>query len=625
MPSLYMPDVQVEIAFNSGYATPSASRTWTDVSTYVELAEGIDINFGRGDELSTTDANSVRLTLDNSDGRFTAARAASPYYPNVKIGRPIRVTATPVGGSASVRFVGYIDEWPVEWDGTDAYAKASITARSRLARLGLNTKLKSIVEQEILADDPAAYYTLGEPEGATFANDTSGNNAPRLVQTGSGTAVVFGTATGPSTDGLTAATFAGGKALRSPAVIAASPTAVWIECFFSTTGNTIYVLDTDADTAGIHGYGLNVISTGRLRALVQGATGGIVIIDSAASVNDGLTHHALLKTKNGGPTVLYLDGVQVGTDSTAITLQSVRGLTLGTQAMDIGTGTFTGTMAHVALGITTDIAAGRVTDHANAGLNGFTGETPAARLTRYAGYGGVPAAETSFDTGVDTIAHFDITGLGVIDAMRKVEATEGGVLFDGRDNTLTFHDRDRRYGAAAGLTLSMTTQQVEADYQPKLDRSTLVNIADAANLDGTVTAHVVDQASVDDYGEHSTSLEVASTNTEAPFQAASWRVNKYSEPAGRVPTLSPVDLTSFSAADQASILAAAIGTRIDLTGIPSQAAASTASYFVEGYTESIGPESYQITFNVSPGAIYLDVWTVEDPVLGQYDAYPIAF
>ncbi|HEU4599413.1 MAG TPA: hypothetical protein VFS26_06670, partial [Solirubrobacterales bacterium] len=117
--SLYMPSVVVEIAFNAGYGTPAASRTWTDVSDYVELDRDIEIVRGRSDERSKITPSTLTLTLNNRDGRFTAGLASSPYFPNVKIGRPIRVTATPVGGSASVRFVGYIEEWPVEWEQTD--------------------------------------------------------------------------------------------------------------------------------------------------------------------------------------------------------------------------------------------------------------------------------------------------------------------------------------------------------------------------------------------------------------------------------------------------------------------------------------------------------------------------
>ena len=79
----------------------------------------------------------------------------------------------------------------------------TITAVSRTARLGRGNELRSVVEEEILADGPDAYYTLGEPEGATQANDSSGNGAAPLFMTGDGPAVVFGNATGPGTDGLT--------------------------------------------------------------------------------------------------------------------------------------------------------------------------------------------------------------------------------------------------------------------------------------------------------------------------------------------------------------------------------------------------------------------------------------
>ena len=602
--SLYMPDVQVEIAFNSGYSTPAASRTWTDVSTYAELAEGIDIGFGRGDEVSTADANSLRLTLDNSDGRFTAARTASPYYPNVKIGRPIRVTATPVGGSASVRFVGYIDEWPIEWDGTDAYAKAAITARSRLARLGQSTSLKSIVEEEILDTGPEAYYTMGEPSGATQANDSSGGGRSPFTQAGAGAAVTFGTATGPGTDGLTAASFAGGKYLKMPQAF----TAEAFECFFSISAapaSPVGLLFTgrpdsaNAVTIGTDGQLHNVIGSG-----------------SSPSVADGAVHHLAWTGLSSG--TIFLDGVSVitgagGPGSVGGSVDWVVGAAPG------WADAFTGTVSHVAIYATPTPADGEWVVHTDVGLTGFAGDTPAARLARYASYADIATAEQSLDTGVDTIAHFDITGSTALDAMRKVEATEGGVLFDGRDNTLTFHDRDRRYDAAAGLTLSMTTQQVEADYQSKLDRSALVNIADAQNIDGTITARVENVTSRDEYGVHSTSLEVASTNIEAPLQAASWRVNKYSTPSARVPSLS-VNLLPFAPADQASILAATIGTRIDVTGHPSQAANGTESYFMEGYTESIGPESYTLTFNVSPGAVYLNVWQLDSSTKSQLDS-----
>ncbi|HKY57857.1 MAG TPA: hypothetical protein VJL80_07450, partial [Aeromicrobium sp.] len=121
--STFMPDVTVEIAFDSGYTTAAASRTWTDVSAYVEADDILSIARGRGDEFSTPQPSRLSLTLDNRDGRFTPEYASGAYYPNVKKGRPIRVRATwPLGGGGTThyRFLGYIDEWPVQWPGGGA-------------------------------------------------------------------------------------------------------------------------------------------------------------------------------------------------------------------------------------------------------------------------------------------------------------------------------------------------------------------------------------------------------------------------------------------------------------------------------------------------------------------------
>ncbi|MFC5217338.1 LamG-like jellyroll fold domain-containing protein [Streptomyces coerulescens] len=96
-----MTNAIVDVFFGS--TLTSSGPVATDVSQHVDLIRGIEINRGAQDELSEIQPSSCRIPLDNSDGRFTPARAASPYYPNVKKGVPIRVsvaTYTPRTGSA---------------------------------------------------------------------------------------------------------------------------------------------------------------------------------------------------------------------------------------------------------------------------------------------------------------------------------------------------------------------------------------------------------------------------------------------------------------------------------------------------------------------------------------------
>ncbi len=223
------PTTTVEVAFNAGW---TGTPTWTDVTAYTQHINGVDIDKWRAEEFSECQPSRCSFTLNNSDGRFTPGLTTGAHYPNVKKGRRIRVRST-VGGVTTTRFTGYIDDWSVTWPGmVGTISMCAVTASSRMARLGTAGELRSIVEEEILLDLPAAYYTMGEPEGATFASDSSGNLAPNLVQAGTGAAVTFGTATGPGTDGLTAATFAGGKYLSTTVTTA---TAVTVERSFSTT------------------------------------------------------------------------------------------------------------------------------------------------------------------------------------------------------------------------------------------------------------------------------------------------------------------------------------------------------------------------------------------------------
>ncbi|MEV4159012.1 LamG-like jellyroll fold domain-containing protein [Nonomuraea dietziae] len=85
-----MPKVFCEVAFTRDTA---GYPLWQDVSEYVEWAKGVSVIRRRSHELDEVQPGTLSLTLLNNDGRFTAGRQSSPYYPNVKINRPIRIRA----------------------------------------------------------------------------------------------------------------------------------------------------------------------------------------------------------------------------------------------------------------------------------------------------------------------------------------------------------------------------------------------------------------------------------------------------------------------------------------------------------------------------------------------------
>ncbi|YCK35182.1 hypothetical protein ACNF49_14165 [Actinomadura sp. ATCC 39365] len=86
-----MPQTICEIAFTKD--SSDGSPLWQDVSDFVEWQEGVRISRRRSHELDEVQPGTLSLALNNSDGRFTAGRTSSPYYPNVTLNRPIRIRA----------------------------------------------------------------------------------------------------------------------------------------------------------------------------------------------------------------------------------------------------------------------------------------------------------------------------------------------------------------------------------------------------------------------------------------------------------------------------------------------------------------------------------------------------
>jgi hypothetical protein len=635
----YMPDTKVEVAFDSGYATPAASRTWTDVSTYVELTESdtIKITRGRPDEFGNTEPNKLDLVLDNSDGRFTAENASSPYYPNVKIGRPIRVTTT-LGGVDYIRFVGYIDEWPVEWVGSSNRSLAQITAQSRMARLGNGVELRSMSTEEINDQAPHDYWTLGEPAGASRAQSEIADIS-NLVNADPDNPVVFGGEAGlieSSDTGVTFSTIGDGflRGELSSSVHNSGGDAIavsaWIHGPLDSSGFYIKLIG-DAEFSGptgVYTFRLKVTAGGTYEVSINDVEQTEIMFASFGPNNDAsgtAQHVAGVLDTNAGKTrlTLYVDSDPVSTVTHATT-----DLGLSFDMISVGFNV-NDTVSHVVVDqvpqpFDTDILFQRFL----AGY-GAIGDTTTARFERYARYAGIPSAEYSMAASEVTVYAVDINGTAALEAMRRIELAEGGVLFDAKDNTLTMQLRNYRYGQAIApaFTLDAAMQQVEEGVNPKLDRSALTNEVTVTGPQGVSTVTVADQASIDEYGISRTSIETLAyglSEVDGETQPrADWLISLYSTPHYRVPSVG-VDFLALPLATQQAILGAEISSVMSITGLPAQSPASTLTQFIEGYAEEIGSASYTFDFNVSSSTGYA-VWTVEDPVYGAYDSNPLAY
>ncbi|HEY3143016.1 MAG TPA: LamG domain-containing protein, partial [Acidimicrobiales bacterium] len=428
------------------------------------------------------------------------------------------------------RFDGHTNNWPTQWvkDAVE-YAEAQLTATDRFKRLGRPGELRSLLEEEVLRDATvaSAYFPLSEPDGSTSAASITKQiqDTATIRQVGSGGDLEFGAGTGPGTDGLSApmftpATATAGKYLLAQLAtpVGGSSNAITLEAWFATEGaptsRAIAILETAAGSR----VELVIDASGNLQgSTVLGSDGATYLLTtSAATVNDGHTHHAVLTLSYSAGTVtgrLYLDGPQVDTDTYSSSgLGQCFTLRLGGRK---ASNLFAGTISHVAAHSAV-LSAARILDHYNAGANGLAGERTDQRLARLADYIAIPTADRNFDVGDGTMGAQSTSGQEPIEAFREVGAVEDGQLFVAGDGDLTFHKRSRRYNVTPAVTL--TGSQIMGDLVFPGEDTDLVNDFTVTRPGGS-PARYIDQDSIDEFGLYRDSKEIPAATDAATFSA----------------------------------------------------------------------------------------------------------
>lgn len=587
----------VQVLLDDGTGTFPYDLTNLGGKSYVRI--GHQINRGRQDELAdVTPGQLQNLTLDNTDGRFTPGSTIIASPSPIKADARIRIKET-ANGTTVTRFTGYVQQWPVGWpSGGDTLSEVTVTATDAQARAE-RRPLKSVIQEEVRLDGPVAQYTLGEPAGAASAADSSGNQAPALTMVGTGTAVTFGTATGPGTDGLTAAQFSGGQYLQGSVSQTVALTEV---AFLTSTANRrlISMYKADGSTFDI----LGIDASGHLT--------GPFSMTSSAVVTDGAEHVGGLRW-TGSQVQLLLDGVVVASNVDTRAGSSAQIMFLGEPP--VGGSAYSGTMAHVAF-FTTDPGGARATAHATASLTGFDGESGTARLTRLAGYGGLPIG--TLDSSLTNVPFTDFTGQSLAQALRDVADGEFGLLFVDGSGNLTFHNRNRS-PAKATPDVTITADMLDPGTGFQYDTQGLVNYFEATAKGTGVTQVARNTASETQHGRYPTSgTYLVQTDAEA-IDRANWVVANHADPAPRLGSLT-IDLLTLDTATQAALLAAEPNTWLRVTGLPSQTpGGTTADLVVQGFAETLTKDSWSITFNVISRSL-VQAWILGDATYGVLDS-----
>lgn len=611
-------DVRVEIAFTSGYRTPAVDRVWTDVSEWVELVDGLSITYGRADEVGTADANQLQLVLDNSDGRFTWGRAASPYYPNVKIGRPVRVVAV-VGGVDHVRYTGYVEGWPLEWSGGgDNYAVAAIDATSRLARLGIDSPLTTTVDQSTTTTNPAYYWPLTEAAGASQGAEY---RSPSPAMRASGRFYAFGV--GDLGDARPGVRISGWRTGEPGGRLEADVP----ELTLGGTGTAAFTVSLFVQTLNPEELVLPTSKPLVVVGYTDGTEGPVIETGTPwpthLAENDGLVHHLACSYSQSGGTATqswYYDGILASTTTGPVPGGAAKQLN---KVAVVWPTTLFGDRDYLVGRVgwwQRAVDASEVETIAVAGADAFEGDTTDERLARYAAWARIPAAEVVTSPSPITLAAVQTEETQIVDLMREVETTEAGVLHDDRDGNLVLRNRDARYDTVPAIVLDVAAELVGLDYSPRVDRQGLVNVGRGTNTLGTVAATYANEESREEYGDASYEVETSALDPDEPLYLAAAAVNANAEPRPRAPsvTLNMLDLITYGTAPDAVGLD--IGSKVRIASAPGQATSTDADYFVEGYAEQFSEADWSITLNLSPAWPVDSVFILDDPDRGELDA-----
>ena len=158
------PHVIFEAGFGSGFNTPDSEVTWTDITQRLwDWNETTGIQFQLG-QLQSTD---LTMHLDDLDGALIPSNAASPYYPNVQPGTPVRIRAA-LGTMAGT----VIDRWYIiqrnaaQWgEGIDEVFRRYCPVSGTDLWAALSATPPTFYRSEVYEDDPYAWWPCDDQPG----------------------------------------------------------------------------------------------------------------------------------------------------------------------------------------------------------------------------------------------------------------------------------------------------------------------------------------------------------------------------------------------------------------------------------------------------------------------------
>lgn len=589
--------VEVSLAFGADLSANPATWSWTDISTYVRYAPGIEITAGRRDETSESQPAECAVVLDNTSGRFTPRNPNSPYYPNVRFNTPLRIRVDP-GTGYSTRFIGFVDEWPLRWDLSGNEKRVEVTASGLLRRLNQAGELaRSALYRATIDAGPTAYWPLEDGEDATQAASAVGGTA----MTGT---LLFGKIDGP-----------GGSApvldvTNRGQLAAPVPGGIWnvtdwrvefiarVPAEDAATSGGVILLEWSApgQSGDITYYRVTATTSGTIIVtyFLYGTTVGTDITATVDPFDGRWRHYRVDGFTSGGTTSinLYIDGVGVAVGNPAADgygPNMVKVITAVTTADDCLPG-----IGHVAVWHDPPVSS----DTTDA-WDGWVGETSVNRVIRICGEEGIYYSPPGASGEPEAMGPQPLGP--ALEIFRDCELADAGLLYD-TSGGISFRPHAAQYNQAVALALNCADGDVQHPLEANDDDQQIANDVTASRPDGspyafTDTDGPLGTAAV---GTYSDSLTVNVETDAAAEQRAAWRVGLGTVDELRFPQVG----LNFARSPGlvAAWLATTIGERVTISNPPAElpAGAGDPDLLMVGYTEYMSPKNWAATLNTVP-------------------------
>ena len=559
--------------------------------------------------------------LDGADSVLIAAVAGTHGVHSMREAGNLNANATIDFDNYSLidgprtQFTGWIDQWPTTWaDASESVSLAQITASGQLRRITQGSRsLKSAMFRVSTdatysgAQNTVGYWPMEDDGSASLFASGLGAGLPmtHFDMNLAADSTILGS--DPLPTGGSGATF---EARVKPYAATSTWCVSWIMKIpatpsvttgliaWSTPGGTVvkWVMElTTGNQLILRGYnsaGTDVL--GGLTSPFQDTYG--------ASLYGRQLYMEVTAAQNGGNIdwgfTAYVDNTGSGQlGSVAGTMANPTGIWHSAFPGLVAGGY---TFGHVTIRTTANTSTPTI------GTTGHTGETTDSRFGRLCAEENIPAWVGEIPSSTFNVAQkMGAQRTSSLAAqLREVEATEEGILFDGKQGQLTLITRTDRQNHTVNLALDHDLGHVGWPFGGIRDDYLLRTEVTVTRSGGGRGAIATDAAAARRVGIYPDSVTV-NTNDDSQLQdRAAWRLNMGSTREIRYPSV-PLDF-----ARNPGLIAAwldmDIGSRITIAHLPAQLPPDTLDLLVEGYTETVDSTTWTATLNTSPAR----PWTV---------------